>query len=129
MIRCRVVGERFAELLDHPLRCRMERYVYMNDPASFVVNYEPHIRKTKRDRGHDEEIHRSNAVPVVTEKGHPALVLSLGAGLFRHVPRNGCEADREAKLPEFRMNLSSAPAIVQGECLDECLNLKNGLVA
>ena len=78
---------------------------------------------TERDRGYDKEVHRSNAVLVVVEKSHPALLLPFVAGLSWHFPRNVRKADRETELAEFCMNLPSAPAIVQGECLDEGLNL------
>ena len=43
IVRGRVIGERFAELLNHPLRCRMERDVDVDDSSSVVVDHEPHI--------------------------------------------------------------------------------------
>jgi len=96
--------------------------VDVKDSPPLVVDDEPYVEKPKGGGGNYEEIHRGNAVLVVAEKRHPALLLPFVTGLYWHVPRNCCEADREAELPEFRVNLSSAPTILCGEASDQLLN-------
>jgi hypothetical protein len=80
-----------------------------------------HIYKTERDGRNDEEIHRSNATSVVSEKRHPTLLLAPITGVLGHIPRHGCEADSEAELPELPKNLPSAPIVLQRETHDQFL--------
>ena len=123
MIRDLAIGEGVAELLNYPTRCRMGCYLEVNDTSPLVIDSEPHVKKMERDRGHDEEVHRSDTGAVIVENRHPTLLLPFVTGLFWHVSRNGCEAYREAELPEFRMNLSSAPTVVECEAHNQLLDL------
>ena len=64
----------------------MERDVERDDSSPFVIDYKPHIQEVERDRGHDEEVHRGNAVSVIAEKRHPAPIESESLSM----PTNHC---------------------------------------
>jgi len=93
-----------------------------NFPSS-VVDHKPGIQEAELNGRDDDEVHRGDAVLVISEKRFPALALVLIRVSLWKISRDGGEADRDPELLEFRLNLSSAPAVLIREPTDQGLNL------
>ena len=117
-----MVRERLAELLSHPLGCRIRRDVEMDDPSSSVVDDKPDVQQLKAHRGDDAEVHDRDNILMVLEKGHPALSLSLIRRPPWQIPRDGCETYGKSELLKFGVNLACSPTILQGETTNEGLH-------
>lgn len=73
--------------------------------------------------GHGETVHPRQTVPVVAQKGHPALESLWGRGPILEVTRDGAFIDSNAKLQEFPMDPGCSPTIVPGHLPDELSKL------
>jgi hypothetical protein len=101
----------------------MRRHVEVKDAATAVLEDEPGVKQAEPDRGDDEEVHTGDSVPVVSEKGPPALPLALVGLPLRQVARDGREAHGESQLFELRLDLAGAPRILCREPKDQLLQL------
>src|SRR5262247_3388104 len=80
--------------------------------AAGMLQYQKPIQQPKRDRRDYEQIHRRNAVSVITQKGLPALRRWLPSP--RHVFCHGGLPDIDAKLEQFAVNPWCSPKRVRG---------------
>ena len=65
------------------------------------------VEQPKRDRRHDEHIHRGDAIGMIAEERLPAL--GRRAPSLGHVLRDGRLPDLNAELEELTVNPGSAP--------------------
>src|SRR5215467_4928715 len=68
-----VSGNRFAQLLQGPRRCRGRRDIDRYDAACGMFHDDEHIEEAKGRRDHDTEITRHDRLGMVPYKGLPAL--------------------------------------------------------
>ena len=74
-----VVRESFAQLLDHPCRCRMECCVEVHDVATTRLDDEEAVQQPERRGRHGKQIHGHDVVFMVAQESHPSLQL-VGLG-------------------------------------------------
>ncbi len=117
-------GKRLPELLDRPRRGRVGREIEVQDSPLPVLDDEPHVEQLEVDGRNDEEVHCRDDIPVVSEKGHPALSLALVECSFRQVARHGRQADGEAELLELGLDLPGSPVVLGRETPDQGLQLQ-----
>src|SRR5215204_6822232 len=64
---------RFSQLLRDPLRVRMGGDAQPQKLSAGMLQNQKHIQQPKRDRRHDQHIHRCNGICVIAKEGLPAL--------------------------------------------------------
>jgi hypothetical protein len=78
-----VKRKRLAQLLNNPSTGRMFGHIPVNDASLITRNNQDAIENTEGKRWHGEEVHRSNSLAMITQKGRPALCrLSIFEVLF-----------------------------------------------
>jgi hypothetical protein len=60
----------FSQLLDDPRACRMHCDIEVQDAPTIVTDDEKAIERAEGHRWNNEEVHRGNRFPVITEKGN-----------------------------------------------------------
>ena len=68
ILRRRVVGKGFTQLLHHPGSRRMERGALVNDVSAAVLDHEETEEQSERRRRNGEQVHRSDVVPVIAQE-------------------------------------------------------------
>ena len=102
----------------------MSGHAKVEDFSSSVADHEPGVQQTKLNVGDDDEVHRGDAVFVISEERLPSLTLIAVGTSPREISRDGGETDRDSELLEFCSDLSGAPAVLIRESTDEGLNLR-----
>ncbi len=120
-------GERLAELLHDPGRCRMCGDPEVDDLSSSVADDKPDVQQPEPSGRDDQEVHRGDAVPVIAKERSPPLALIMARISLREISRDSREADRDPKFFEFSLNLSGAPVVLVRKPTNEGLHLhRNG---
>src|SRR6476660_7572342 len=84
------------------------------------------IQQPERDRGDHEQIHRRDAVRVISKKRLPSLGWRTPSS--RHVLGNGGLPDIDAELEQFAMNPRSTPKrVLNTHVSNELTNLQRSL--
>lgn len=95
--RSRVVGERFAQLLDDPGAGGMFRHIKMKGTPPVMSNDEEAVEHAKGKRMQGEEIHRGDGLTMIAQKRGPTLCrLGISMGLS-HPTQNGSLRNIEAQ--------------------------------
>jgi hypothetical protein len=89
-----------------------------------VLDDEPQVEQLEANGRDDEEVHCSDRVAVVSKEGHPVLPLVVVGPSFRQITRYGREADFEAELLEFGLDLPCSPVVLRGKATDQILQLR-----
>src|SRR5688572_20540450 len=71
--RCLFPAIGLRELIGDPLSRRMRRHAKPQDLAPTVSYDQEPVEQPERNRRHYEQVHRSNAVRMITKKGLPTL--------------------------------------------------------
>ena len=117
------VREGVAELLNHPASGWIPGHVEVKDPASPVVDREPHVERPEADGRNNEEVHPGDQVSVITQEGDPALGRTRSRFRFRQIARDRREAQLNPELRQFGLDLSSSPVILRGNSVDQLFRL------
>ncbi len=119
----RVVREGGSQLLGHPEGCGALGHVEVEDPSSPVVDREPDVEELEADGRHDEEVHPSHQVAMISKKGGPALLAArIGLGLGEVTGDRG-EPHPDSELRQLGLDLPGTPAVLGGHANDESLGL------
>src|SRR6266849_5678694 len=94
------------QLTSNPFRGRVSGCSKGHDLPPAVTQDQQTV-EPERDRRDHEQIHRRDAVSMITKKGPPAL--GRRSPPSRHVFCNGCLADLDSKLEEFSVDPRCAP--------------------
>ena len=121
--RCRLEREGVTKLLRDPGGGRARRDGAADDVAPAVADDEEHLEDAERRRGHGEEVHGGDAIPVVPEEGRPGLAGSRGARQGAQVARDAALGDVEAEAQQFPVDAGRAPGILRGHPPDESADL------
>ena len=70
----------------------------VNDFPSFVADHKPDVPQAEPNCGDNEEVHRNDAVFMVSEKRFPPLALIVVRRSLREIPRDGGETHGETQL-------------------------------
>ena len=92
------IGERLAELLDHPTRSWILGDVEVENSSPSVIDREPDVQQAKPNRRNDEEVHSRDHVLVIPEECHPSLLLGRVGFCPRYVARGGRQTHFDAEL-------------------------------
>jgi len=103
---------RFGQLTGNPMGARTCGYAQPQKLAPGMLQDQKSIQQPKRDRRDYEQIHRRNAISVITQKGLPALRRWLPSP--RHVFCHGGLTDIDAKLEQFAVDPRCSPKRVRG---------------
>jgi hypothetical protein len=99
----------FSQLLDNPQACRMLGDIEVQDAPTIVTDNEKAIERAESDRRNSKEVHRGNRLPVITEKGKPALGwLRLSRCPF-HPKRDRSLRDIKTEHEKFAMDAWRSP--------------------
>jgi hypothetical protein len=91
--------------------------------AAAVADDEKHMKDAKHRGGHREEVHRGDAVPVVSEERPPGGVGPRCAGQGPQVSRDAALGDVEAEALQLSMDAGRAPGVLGCHPPDECSDL------
>ena len=91
-----------GELTRNPLAARMRGHAQPQNPTAGMPQDQKSIQQPERDRGDHEQIHRRDAVRVISKKRLPSLGRRTPSS--RHVLGNGGLPDIDAELEQFAMN-------------------------
>ena len=97
-----------GELTRNPLGARMRGHAQPQNLTAGMPQDQKSIQQPERDRGDHEQIHRCDAVRVISKKRLPSLGWRTPSS--RHVLGNGGLPDSDAELEQFAMNAGRAPA-------------------
>jgi hypothetical protein len=97
----RVIGKSFAKLLDNPGTARMPGHLAMTDTSSIMRDDKEAVKHAERQRGHSEEIHRSDGFSMIAHKGGPSLCRFWIPRRFPHPAQHGPFRNVEAKHLQF----------------------------
>jgi hypothetical protein len=118
--RGRVIGKSFAKLLDNPGAGRMLGHVAMKDTSSIMRDDKEAVKHAEGERGHGKEIHRSDGLPMIAQKGRPSFCRIGIPWRIPHPAQDGPFRNVEAKHLQFAMNPWRAPRwIVRNHAEDE----------
>src|ERR1700674_5701287 len=95
------------QLTSNPFRGRVSGCSKAHDLPPAVTQDQHTVEQPERDRRDHEQIHRRDAVSMITKKGPPAL--GRRSPPSRHVFCNGRLADLDSKLEEFSVDPRCAP--------------------
>src|ERR1035437_4346494 len=114
ILGCRVVRERLAQLLNHPLAGRVPGDVPMQDAPPVMGNDEEAVEDSERESRYGEEIHCRNRLAMVIQECHPSLRRFRISRSLSHPAQYGSLRNVEAKHPQFTVNPRRTPGWVFG---------------
>jgi len=100
-------GKGLAELLDHPLGCRMTGHVAVKDFPASVGDYEEAVEQLEGHRRHREEVHGNDDFTVVLEERKPLSGRVPPATNPRKIPGYTAFRRYEAELLQLAMDLGA----------------------
>ena len=80
--------DRFAQLLQRPLRCRMRCHIDVQQSATSVFDDDKDVEETKGRGDYDTEVTGHNTPGMITDKGRLALRLTSCSWVSHTVPRH-----------------------------------------
>src|ERR1039458_6725184 len=93
----RVVGERFAQLLDDPGAGRMFRHIKMKKTPPVMSNDEEAVEHAEGERMQGEEIHRGDGLTMIAQKRGPTLCRLGISRSLSHPTQHGSLRNIEAQ--------------------------------
>ncbi len=115
-----------GELTRNPLAARMRGHAQPQNLTAGMPQDQKSIQQPERDRGDHEQIHRRDAVRVISKKRLPSLRWRTSSS--RHVLGNGGLPDIDAELEQFAMNPRCTPKRVHNTHVsNELTNLQQSL--
>ncbi len=115
-----------GELTRNPLGARMRGHAQPQNLTAGMPQDQKSIQQLKRDRGDHEQIHRRDAVRVISKKRLPSLGWRTPSS--RHVLGDGGLSDIDAELEQFAMNPRCTPKrVLNTHVSNELTNLQRSL--
>ena len=115
-----------GELTRNPLGARMRGHAQPQNLTAGMPQDQKSIQQPERDRGDHEQIHRRDAVRVISKKRLPSLGWRTPSS--RHVLGNGGLPDIDAELEQFAMNPRCTPKrVLNTHVSNELTNLQRSL--
>src|SRR6195256_2364151 len=115
-----------GELTRNPLGARMRGHAQPQNLTAGMPQDQKSIQQPERDRGDHEQIHRRDAVRVISKKRLPSLGWRPPSS--RHVLGNGGLPDIDAELEQFAMNPRCTPKrVLNTHVSNELTNLQRSL--
>ena len=105
--RCLLPAAGLRELIGDPLSGRMRRHAKPQDLSPAVAHDQEPIEQPERDGRHHEQIHRGNAVRMITKKGLPSL--RRRSAPPRHVLGHAGLPNIDPELEQFAMDPRRSP--------------------
>jgi len=112
ILRSGVVGERVAQLLNHPRARRMFGCAAVYDSSPVMCDDEKAMEQAERERWHSEGIHRCDSLAMVTQKRCPSFGWFRISRHLSHPSQHSSLGDIEAKHLEFAMNARRSPCLI-----------------
>jgi hypothetical protein len=111
-----------GQLAGNPFRARMRRHTQPKKLTTTMSQDQEAVQQPKRDRRHQEQIHRSDAVGMIAKEGLPALRWRHPPP--RHVLCNCGLSHIDAELEQFTVHPRSAPKrVCDTHLADKAANL------
>lgn len=112
ILRGRIVGECFAQLLYDPCAVWMACNFQMQNTPPVMRNYEEAVQHAESQCRHGEEIHRGDRFPMIAQKCHPRFCRLGTSRCSPHPAQHGSFRNIEAEHLQFAVNARSAPGRV-----------------
>lgn len=99
----------------------MSGHAKVEDFSSSVDDHKASVQHAESNGGNDDEVHRGDAVLVITKECLLALVLVVVRLSHWKISADSSETDPEAQLLAFGLNLSRPPTVLTNESTNEDL--------
>ena len=109
-----IVRKSLAHLLRDPRAARVSSDSGVQDAVPAMGDHEETVDHSKRQRGHGEEVHRSDRLAVVAQKCRPSLSQLRVSRRLPHPTQNGALRDNETEHFEFAVNPRCSPRVILG---------------
>ena len=128
ILRGRIVGKCFAQLLRNPHAARMAGEAPTQDASPVMRNDEEAVQHTKSQRRYGEEIHCGNRFPMIAQKGRPSLCRFRTPRRSSHPAQDRSFRNIEAKHDQLTVDTRSTPgSVLSNHAEDEFSQLRADL--